>query len=177
MDQPTASTPATTPPRKKWFSRFLLFFLLVLLGVQFIQPGKNNQSMDMTNDISQVVPVPDTVHSLLKIACYDCHSNYTNYPWYSNIQPAGWWLKNHVDEGKQKLNFQEFALLKPRPNSKYKTTAAQQAHKLDEVRESQTDKWMPLESYTFIHKEARLTDAQRQLIINWVDSALVKLNN
>lgn len=129
--------------------------------------------MDMRNDISAVVTVPDSVHALLKTACYDCHSNYTNYPWYSNIQPIGWWLKDHIDEGKGHLNFQEFALVKA--NDRYKTVALRQDHKLEEVLESQEDKWMPLDSYTWIHKEAKLSDSQRKLIIDWVNTARKEL--
>lgn len=174
-----AFTPPASPtkgPKKKWLLRRMLVVLLFIwLAMQFIQPGKNNQSMDMTYDISTVVAVPDSVKQILKTACYDCHSNFTNYPWYSNIQPAGWWLKDHIEEGKSQLNFQEFALLKPRPGDRFKTPASLQSHLLEEIAESQTEGWMPLKSYTFIHKEARLSETQRRQIVQWVDSALVQL--
>jgi hypothetical protein len=84
-------------------------------------------------------------------------------------------LADHIEEGKSQLNFQEFAALKPKPGGKYKTVAELQNHKLEEVRESQTDKWMPLDSYTWIHKEAKLTDGQRKLLIDWVDSASAQI--
>ncbi len=125
--------------------------------------------MDMGNDITKVVAVPDSVFVLLKTACYDCHSNFTKYPWYSNIQPIGWWLKDHVDEGKLHLNFQEFALVKA--NDKYSTPALRQDHKLEEVIETVKDGEMPLKSYTIIHKESKLTDAQRKMITDWAASA------
>ncbi|TAD81524.1 MAG: cytochrome C [Bacteroidetes bacterium] len=158
-----------------WLKRIAIVLLVTLVGIQFVQPDKNNTDMVMANDISTVVTVPDSVHTLLKTACYDCHSNQTNYPWYTNIQPVGWWLADHIEEGKSHLNFQTFATLKPKPGGRFKTVAALQDHKLEEVRESQADKWMPLESYSFIHGDAKLTDAQRQMIINWVDSARVQL--
>lgn len=166
-------TTAAPAKRKPWLKYIFRTLLIIIVGMQFFQPGKNNQSMDMRNDISTVVTVPDSVHSLLKSACYDCHSNYTNYPWYSNIQPIGWWLKDHIDEGKRGINFQEFALVKA--NDRYKTVALRQDHKLEEVLESQEEKWMPLESYTYIHKEARLSDAQRQMLIDWVKGARKQL--
>lgn len=125
----------------------------------------------MRHDISTVVNVPDSVHGLLKTACYDCHSDYTTYPWYANIQPVGWWLKDHIDEGKRSLNFQQFATLEPRPNSRLKTKEALQDHKLEEVVELVEAKEMPLESYTIIHRDAKLNDAQRKMIVDWANEA------
>ena len=171
-------TTQTTPgpaPKKRWLRRIGLILFLAFLVMQFIQPGKNNQSMDMTNDITTVVTVPDSVHQLLKAACYDCHSNFTNYPWYSNIQPVGWWLKDHIDEGKGGLNFQEFALVKA--NDRYNTVALRQDHKLEEVIETVESGEMPLESYTWIHGEAKLTAAQKKMIIDWAEAARRQLAN
>jgi hypothetical protein len=176
MTQEEKTTAKAPRKNKAWLSRILVLLLLIFIGMQFIQPDKNNQSMDMSNDITQVVAVPDEVQTLLKTACYDCHSNFTQYPWYSNIQPVGWWLKDHVDEGKSKLNFQEFASLKPRPDSKYKTTAALQDHKLEEVASTIEKGEMPLNSYTIIHTEAKLNAQQKKLITNWVDSARAQLS-
>jgi len=169
----TENKPAVRKPN--WIKRIAIGLLLVLIGIQFIQPDKDNQSMDMTNDISKVVTVPDSVHALLKASCYDCHSNFTNYPWYSNIQPVGWWLKDHIDEGKQSLNFSEFAALKPRPGGRYSTTQALQDHKLEEVAEMVEEGEMPLQSYTIIHRDSKLTDTQKKVITDWVASARQQL--
>jgi hypothetical protein len=169
----TETKPTVRKP--KWIKRIAIGLLLVFVGIQFIQPDKDNQSMDMTNDISKVVTVPDSVHALLKVSCYDCHSNFTNYPWYSNIQPVGWWLKDHIDEGKQTLNFSEFAALKPRPGGRYSTTQALQDHKLEEVAEMVEEGEMPLQSYTIIHRDSKLTDTQKKMITDWVTSARQQL--
>lgn len=168
-----SGAPAAPKRRTSWFRRILMFLIVAFVAIQFIQPGKNNQSMDMSNDITTVVNVPDTVQKLLKRACYDCHSNFTNYPWYSNIQPVGWWLKDHIDEGKGHLNFQEFALVKA--NDRYKTVALRQDHKLEEVEETVESGEMPLKSYTFIHTESKLNEEQQKLILSWVDSARIQL--
>lgn len=167
--------PAAAAPKKSWAKRILMILLIILLGIQFIQPGKNNQSMEMANDISKVVTVPDSVHALLKTACYDCHSNFTNYPWYSNLQPLGWWLKDHIDEGKSHLNFQDFALVKA--NDRYPTVALRQDHKLDEVIETVESGEMPLKSYTIIHGEAKLTAAQQKMIVDWAKAARKELTD
>ncbi len=164
-----------TRPKRRLFRIIGIGLLLIFVVMQFIQPGKNNQHFDMTNDIATVVSVPDSVHQLLKTACYDCHSNQTNYPWYANIQPLGWWLKDHIEEGKSHLNFQDFALVEPRPGTPYNTKALRQDHKLEEVNEQVENGEMPLESYTLIHRESRLTQEQRILLIDWTNDARKEL--
>lgn len=167
----STTTPATSSPKKSWLKKISLGLLIAFVALQFFQPGKNNQSLDMTHDISTVVPVPDSVHNLLKAACYDCHSNNTYYPWYANIQPVGWWIKDHVDEGKSHFNFQEFALIEPKAGSKYNTKQLRQDHKLEEITEQLELHEMPLKSYTLIHSEARLSKAQEKMIMDWVVAA------
>src|SRR5690349_17918374 len=91
----------TTKKRRRWLKTVLLFLFFIFIIIQFFQPNKNNNDVAGTNDIHVLVSMPDTVQQIMKVACYDCHSNNTRYPWYSNIQPVGWWLKNHVEEGKR----------------------------------------------------------------------------
>jgi hypothetical protein len=134
----------------------LIIVLIVLVVIQFFRPAKN-QSRDEGKSISTVYPVPANIQPLLKDGCYDCHSNYTSYPWYDRIQPVAWWLQHHVNEGKKELNFSEFASYTPK----------KQAHKLKEVAELVHKDAMPLQSYTWMHPKARLTNDQKQLIINW----------
>ena len=99
------------------------------------------------------------VQAILRRACYDCHSNHTNYPWYAAVQPVGWWLNDHVAEGKGELNFSEFATYSTkRAVRKLRSTA-------DEVRE----RHMPLKSYLLMHGEAKLTDADVTLLATWAE--------
>ena len=88
--------------------KILIGLGLVLLVIQFARPARN-LSGDDTNHLATKYSFPGNVAPLIEKACYDCHSNKTVYPWYSNIQPVGWWLANHVNEGKEHLNFSEFA--------------------------------------------------------------------
>lgn len=77
--------------------------------IQFIpKPKKNISDSKMTASIDKLYAVPDTVMHLLRVACYDCHSNNTNYPWYSNLQPMAWFMNTHIIEGKNELNLDEF---------------------------------------------------------------------
>jgi hypothetical protein len=132
--------------------------LIILFVVQFIRPTKNN-SNDNTHHISTKYRVPAEVDTILKVACYDCHSNNTAYPWYSNLQPAAWFLSNHVKDGKKHLNFSEFT----------KLSIAIQNHKLEEIIEEVEEKEMPLASYTYVglHANAKLNDEQRLTLNTW----------
>jgi len=137
--------------------KFLLGIGLVLVAIQFIRPARNINSQIMATDITKTVKVSDSVQVVLKKACYDCHSNNTNYPWYSNIQPVGWFLANHVSEGKRRLNFSEFGSY----------TLRKQSSKLNDIANEVQEGGMPLSSYTLIHKEARLTENEKSLVIKW----------
>lgn len=147
--------------KRKWLKRIFICLLVITISLQFFQSDKDNNDVFSTQNIITVVPVPDTVMRLLKKACYDCHSNNTNYPWYTNIQPVGWWLKNHIEEGKQNLNFDFFA----------QYDKEKMLDKLNGIKKSQQQGWMPLSSYTWIHKNAILNEAQKKMIVNWTDSA------
>ena len=140
--------------------RTLLIILVLLVVIQFIRPSRNLTTQLSANDITRHYTVPDTVSAILKRACNDCHSNYTRYPWYTNVQPVGWWLQHHVNEGKGELNFSEFGAY----------TAKRQAHKLEETAKQIKDGDMPLDSYLWIHKDAILSDGEKQVLINWADS-------
>jgi hypothetical protein len=141
--------------------KILLILLVLLVIAQFIRPPHNDGSAATPNDITHSVAIPDTVMAMMKRSCYDCHSNHTNYPWYSKITPVNWWLYNHVKDGKRHFNYSEFN------NATYK----RKAKRLDEVAEQVEKHDMPLNSYLWIHKDARLSEAQEKMIIDWARSA------
>src|ERR1700681_3162862 len=89
--------------------KILTVFLVLLIIIQFIRPARNSSNTVSSNGITLHFPVPEDVQRILKRSCYDCHSNNTIYPWYTNIQPVGWWLQYHVNQGKRQLNFSEFS--------------------------------------------------------------------
>lgn len=137
--------------------KILLAIALFLVVIQFIKPDRNVSTTPSPNDIATKYTVPEGVQVSLKNACYDCHSNNTVYPWYANIQPVAWWLNKHIEEGKKHLNFSEFTT--------YSLKKAD--HKLEEVIESQEEKWMPLNEYTWMHPKAKLSDEERNAIVAW----------
>lgn len=143
---------------KKFFKRLFLVLLVAFIAIQFFRPEKNISSGTSPNDITAKYAVPQDVAAILKTSCYDCHSNNTSYPWYNNIQPVAWWLKNHVDEGKRELNFSEFAAY----------NIGRQYRKLEEINKEVKEGEMPLSSYTLIHTDAKINESQKLAIAGWV---------
>jgi hypothetical protein len=145
---------------KKFLKRFFLLLLVVFIFIQFFRPAKNISTDISANDITTKYAVPQDVQTILKTSCYDCHSNNTAYPWYNNIQPVAWWLADHIKEGKNELNFSEFASYR----------IGRQYKKLEEINKEVKEDEMPLESYTFIHGDAKLSEQQKLRIANWVNT-------
>lgn len=139
---------------------------ILLVVIQFIHPEKNI-SDDQTYHVSTKYAIPEGVKQTLKMACDDCHSNKTEYPWYANIQPVAWFLNHHVTDGKRHLNFSNFT---SRP-------VAYQNHKFEETIEMIKEGEMPLPSYTWLglHSGAKLTDEQKQALINWAQANMDSL--
>lgn len=132
--------------------------LATLVGIQFV-PTKPNQSvMVPQTDFMVVNNVPLSVKKKIQVSCYDCHSNNTAYPWYNKVQPVAWLLEDHVKEGKAELNFNEWdSLSSRRKNSKLKSIISQIE-----------DGEMPLWSYTLVHRDAKLTEAEKKEIIKFI---------
>ena len=133
--------------------------LVLLIIIQFIRPGKNNGIASSQNDITHFTAVSPQVKTILETSCYDCHSNHTDYPWYNNIQPVAWWLANHVNKGKREINFSEFNSYRIR----------RKIRKFYEIAEQLQDNEMPLNSYLWIHGNAKLNSTQKKLLMDWAN--------
>ena len=131
--------------------------LILFIAIQFVQPARNKSGQVLATDMIKIYSVPDAVRAIFRTACYDCHSNNTRYPWYSNVQPAGWILASHIKNGRSALNFSEFGSYSRR----------KQTSKLKAITNSLNDGTMPLKSYRLIHRDARLSKDEKTLIINW----------
>ncbi len=146
--------------------KILLGILALLVIIQFIKPERN-LSGDETYGVATKYPMPEDVKNILAVACNDCHTNLTRYPWYADVQPGAWFLANHVNGGKKKLNFSTLT----------KLPVAVQNHKFDEVIDNVKKKEMPISSYTFfgLHPDAKLTDDQRAVITGWAQANMDSL--
>jgi len=137
-----------------------------LIMIQFIRPDKNISTAANDQSIGHFFPLPDSVDRILQPACYDCHSNNTRYPWYASIEPVGWYLNDHITDGKRELNFDEFGSYSPR----------RQFGKLREIQEQINRDDMPLPSYRWIHWDAVLSPDQKTSLLSWSESLMDSLN-
>ena len=135
------------------------FVLLIgFIAIQFIQPAHNKTDKVLPTDIINTTAVPNQVLNLLKNSCYDCHSNNTRYPWYSFVQPGAWWMASHIRKGKGNLNFSDFGTYSNR----------KQQSKLQAIANSINDNTMPLNSYMVLHKNARLSAENKEILLDWI---------
>ena len=143
---------------KKILFVILLVILIVFIIIQFIRPARNISGQVLQTDLSKIYSISQNVSAIFKNACYDCHSNNTNYPWYSNIQPVGWLLASQNNKCKAKLNFSEFGSFSSR----------RQISKLRNIENRIKDGTMPLPAYQFMHPNARLKEEEKRLLIDWI---------
>ncbi len=145
---------------KKIIRKILVVLLIILVLIQFVRIDKTNPTTDSTKDFI-IVTNPDTeTATILKTSCYDCHSNESTYPWYTNIAPVSWWIKHHIDEAREELNFSEWGNYKPKKAN----------HKMEEAVELVEEGEMPMSSYTLIHGSAKLSEAQKEKLITFFNS-------
>ncbi|MFV8271000.1 heme-binding domain-containing protein [Flavobacterium sp. GT2N3] len=146
---------------KKIIKKILIIGFVIFLLMQLYQPARNEsyEQADITANFTTMYDVPKNVETTLRTSCYDCHSNNTNYPLYSYMQPARFFMEEHIKDGKKDLNFNEFGRYSKR----------KQGNKLEAIVKQIKSDEMPLASYTLIHKNAILTSTQKEEIINWIE--------
>ncbi len=143
----------------------LIILLVVLIVIQFIKPPKNSGEEIAENQIASKHPVPENVQQILKVSCYDCHSNNTHYPWYSRVQPVAWFLNDHIVEGKRELNFSTFST----------SSASRRYKKFKEIGEQLKTGEMPLYSYTVLHRNAVLSADEKTATENWAANSMKEM--
>ena len=138
-----------------------IFILLVLIGIQFVPMDVPAEVPTKADD---ELKAPEEVHAILKRACFDCHSNHTDFPWYSSVAPVSWFTKMHVKEGREHMNFSTWASYDDEKKLKY----------LEKIPKAIKSK-MPLPSYLIMHKEAKLSEDDKKLLTEWVSEAAFDL--
>jgi heme-binding protein len=146
----------------KWLT---IAFVCVLAGLQLVRPTRTNPSFDPSQTIHARLQVPPQVASILDRSCQDCHSNTTRWPWYSNVAPFSWFVIDHVNHGRSHLNFSEWGKLDKRQADK----------KLEEICEEVSDKLMPIDSYTWIHRSAKLSAEDIRTLCQWSEAEQARL--
>lgn len=143
--------------RRKIIKTIFIIAAILLVIIQFFQIDKTNPPIEATQDFIQNTNPPTEIATILKTACYDCHSHTTKYPWYTNIQPLAWWIKGHIDNGNKHLNYSIWTTY----------TAKKKAHKIEEMVEVVEGKEMPMLSYMVAHNDAWIDADQRKALVDW----------
>lgn len=135
---------------------------IVLIAIQFIPVNLPEVTKENPGDIMKGDLVSANVAQLLKTSCYSCHSNETEYPWYSYVAPSSWLVKRDVVKGRDELNFSNWSDYDMR----------RMLSKLEDIGAEVSEGHMPMPIYTLMHPSAKLTDEQRQLIVLWSEAAM-----
>ncbi|WP_298900575.1 heme-binding domain-containing protein [uncultured Psychroserpens sp.] len=138
--------------------KILIILALGFIGIQLYRPHKNDQLAETLDDFLIKEKAPENVKKLIKNSCYNCHSNATNYFWYDHIAPISWIVDNHIKEGKEQLNFSTWATLDSRDKLGV----------ISEIAVNITEDKMPLPSYIKIHSDAKLSENEKQQILEWL---------
>lgn len=139
---------------KKKLSKFIILFIIgafaLFLLIQLVPYGRAHANPPVVQE-----PQWDSLQTreLMQRACFDCHSNETEWPWYSNIAPVSWLLQRDVDEGREKLNFSEWG---------------RGDQEVDEIFEVVKEGEMPLPIFLITHPEARFNDLEKQALLEGI---------
>lgn len=146
---------------KKWVKRLGWLFVAIFVGMQVVPINGRSPVVDP----KKALHPPVEVEAILRVSCYDCHSDETRWPWYTYVAPISWWLMSHVHEGRENMNFSHWGDL----------TANKQADMLGDIANQIATGDMPLPAYLIVHHDARLTPAQIKILTDWTDTAMKQL--
>ena len=135
-------------------SMIVIAVVAVLIGIQLIPVDRSNPP------VRGEIQAPSMVSEVLRKSCYDCHSNETEWPWYSHVAPVSWMVAHHVGEGREELNFSTWSQLSEKD----------QAKMIHEISEETSDGEMPIRSYLIFHPEAKLSDQDLKTLRDWAEA-------
>ncbi len=146
--------------------RGLMWILLIgFIALQFFPAQSNSGELNGASDFIEITKPPPDIIRLITATCYDCHSNHTEYPWYSKVQPVGWLLQDHIEKGKAELNFSQYGnYSERRKRMKLKSSISQIE-----------DGEMPLASYTILHPKAKLPKKKKRALLDFLEKLHDKL--
>ena len=150
---------------KKALKIVAIVLFVAFIVIQFYRPDRTAPLIVEAETLEASTQVPEAVKQILTRSCNDCHTNKTNYPWYSQIAPASLFLASHVEDGRRHLNFSVW--------NTYETR--RKRRKLDEICEQVTERYMPLPSYLWVHWDAKLSDEDIKILCYWAEQEKAKL--
>ncbi len=144
---------------------FVILLALIFAGVQFVRPARSNPPEVAGRGIEANARLTPEVESVLRRSCMDCHSNRTEWPWYSHVAPASWLVVDHVNHGRSHLNFSEW--------SRYDREEA--GGMLKAICKEAQGGTMPMPSYTLLHRDARLSGEEVKMLCDWARAESARL--
>jgi hypothetical protein len=147
---------------KRWQRVALGAAGIVLAGAQVVRPERTNPVVDPALALSARHSVPASVAEILDRACRDCHSNDTRWPWYSHVAPVSWFVIDHVNHGRSHFNYSDWARYSPEEGRKLLKKSCNLARKSE----------MPLASYAWLHRSAKLSRADVETLCGWAAAAV-----
>lgn len=150
---------------KKILKIIAVVLAAAFIAVQFYRPDRTTPPVIEAETLEAETQASENVKAILARSCNDCHSNRTVYPWYSQITPFSWLLANHINEGRAELNFSVWATY----------ADERKRRKLEDICEQVTNGEMPYKQYLWIHRDATLTEADKQILCDWTRAEIGKI--
>jgi len=150
---------------KRYLKIALIAIAVIFLGIQLVRIDRSNPPVVSSQSIESQMAIPGDVSEILGRSCNDCHTHKTAYPWYSQVAPVSWWLRNHISDARRHLNMSEWGTYEPK----------KQAHKLEEICDEVRSGNMPLPSYLWIHRDSVLSEADKDALCSWTESERKRL--
>lgn len=148
----------------KWIG---IVLVVLFVGIQFIRPARTNPAVDESQTIFAQNHVTPQVTAILSRSCADCHSNKTQWPWYTNVAPVSWFVIDHVNEGRKELNLSEWG----------RRDRDSQSRKLRQMCEEVKEGAMPLSSYTPLHPGSKLSQDDVKTLCDWVGAERARVES
>lgn len=149
----------------KYAKIIISLLILGIIAIQFIPSGIEESKPESNQNIVNSGLLSDPASALLRKACFDCHSDQAELPWYSKLAPVSWLLADHISEGKSHLNFSTWEGY----------SVSEKTGKLEEIKDEIESGGMPLKSYKLMHPEAKLTPEEVTSLLTWTEEASSKI--
>ncbi len=146
---------------KKFTKYFVIILIVLLFLIQLVPVARTNPP------VTSNIETPAEVKTIIKRACYDCHSSESTWPWYSKIAPSSWFVINHVNEARDEYNFSTWDKYSPEKKSEI----------IEEIWEEVDEGKMPLWSYVILHPEAKLSAEDKKVIYSWAKEHITHENS
>jgi len=144
----------------------VIVLAVVFIGIQFVPVERTNPPVDPEMTFQAKVNVPPYIDNIVRTSCYDCHSNETTWPWYSYVAPVSWLVSKDVVEARAQLNFSEWDY-----------NMFRSVGRLDQMAEEVHQGNMPLPIYLTMHPGSKLTEADKDSLIDWIEIVREEIMN